>query len=262
MFIDILKVGAIACFSPLQSVLTISIFTHMLASFGTEILAGYGIGARLEFMLTSIAFAVGIASVPMVGMAIGAAAHRARPQDLLDRGARRLRLGRRVRELHRNIPRHLGQSLHRRCERARRQPAISVDGGADVCVPRPFHDVLFFIARRGQGDRSGAGADRAAAVHRRRRLVAVDARCDRAEFLHARGGLDGAARRAVLRQRDADAMGAEAAMPWFGRRCRELVMATVRCAPMQLRSITRYRRWIASSPLGDMTRCREYYRRR
>ena len=72
MFIDILKVGAISCFSPLQSVLTISIFTHMLAGFGTEILAGYGIGARLEFMLTSIAFAVGIASVPMVGMAVGA----------------------------------------------------------------------------------------------------------------------------------------------------------------------------------------------
>jgi Na+-driven multidrug efflux pump len=66
MFFDILKVGAVACFSPLQSVLTISIFTHMLAQFGTEILAGYGIGARLEFMLTSIAFAVGIASVPMV----------------------------------------------------------------------------------------------------------------------------------------------------------------------------------------------------
>ncbi len=72
MFIDILKVGAIACFSPLQSVLSVSIFTHMLARFGTEVLAGYGIGARLEFLLTSIAFAVGIASVPMVGMAIGA----------------------------------------------------------------------------------------------------------------------------------------------------------------------------------------------
>jgi putative MATE family efflux protein len=72
MFFDILKVGAVSCFSPLQSVLTVTIFTHMLADFGTEILAGYGIGARLEFMLTSIAFAVGIASVPMVGMAIGA----------------------------------------------------------------------------------------------------------------------------------------------------------------------------------------------
>jgi len=72
MFFDILKVGAVACFSPLQVVVTISIFTHMLAQFGTEVLAGYGIGARLEFMLTSIAFAVGMASVPMVGMAIGA----------------------------------------------------------------------------------------------------------------------------------------------------------------------------------------------
>src|SRR5450432_1858944 len=72
MFFDILKVGAVSCLSPLQSVLTITIFTHMLARFGTEILAGYGIGARLEFMLTSIAFAVGIASVPMIGMAIGA----------------------------------------------------------------------------------------------------------------------------------------------------------------------------------------------
>jgi MATE family, multidrug efflux pump len=72
MLVDILKVGAVACFSPLQSVLTISIFTHMLAGFGTAVLAGYGIGARLEFMLTSVAFAIGIASVPMVGMAIGA----------------------------------------------------------------------------------------------------------------------------------------------------------------------------------------------
>jgi len=62
----------ISCFSPLQSVLTLSIFTHLLTRFGTEILAGYGIGARLEFMLTSVAFAFGIASVPMVGMAIGA----------------------------------------------------------------------------------------------------------------------------------------------------------------------------------------------
>lgn len=72
MFFDILKVGAVACLSPLQSVLAVTIFAHMLARFGTEVLAGYGIGARLEFMLTSIAFAVGIGSVPMVGMAVGA----------------------------------------------------------------------------------------------------------------------------------------------------------------------------------------------
>src|SRR6266705_6293322 len=32
MFIDILKVGVVSCLSPLQSVLTISIFTHLLAN--------------------------------------------------------------------------------------------------------------------------------------------------------------------------------------------------------------------------------------
>src|SRR5579863_3826251 len=72
MLADILKVGVISCFSPLQSVLSIGIFTHFLARYGTEVLAGFGIGSRLEFMLTSLAFSFGIASVPMIGMAIGA----------------------------------------------------------------------------------------------------------------------------------------------------------------------------------------------
>jgi Na+-driven multidrug efflux pump len=72
MFFDILKVGAVSCLSPLQTVLTILIFTKILAGFGTATLAGYGIGSRLEFLLIPIAFAFGTASVPMVGMAIGA----------------------------------------------------------------------------------------------------------------------------------------------------------------------------------------------
>jgi putative MATE family efflux protein len=72
MFFDILKVGAVSCLSPLQTVLTVLIFTKILATFGTETLAGYGMGSRLEFLLTPIAFAFGVASVPMVGMAMGA----------------------------------------------------------------------------------------------------------------------------------------------------------------------------------------------
>lgn len=68
---DILRVGALACISPLQTVLTILILTRLVARFGTDALAGYGIGTRLEFLLIPIAFAVGVASVPMVGMAIG-----------------------------------------------------------------------------------------------------------------------------------------------------------------------------------------------
>jgi putative MATE family efflux protein len=72
MLADILKVGAFACISPLQTVLTILILTRLVAQFGTEALAGYGIGARLEFLLIPVAFAIGVASVPLVGLAIGA----------------------------------------------------------------------------------------------------------------------------------------------------------------------------------------------
>jgi putative MATE family efflux protein len=69
---DILKVGAVACISPLQTILSILVITRLVSALGTEALAGYGIGARLEFLLIPITFAVGVASVPMVGMAIGA----------------------------------------------------------------------------------------------------------------------------------------------------------------------------------------------
>ena len=72
MFRDILKVGALACISPLQTVLTVLVVTRLVSAFGTEALAGYGIGARLEFLLVPIAFGIGVACVPMVGMAIGA----------------------------------------------------------------------------------------------------------------------------------------------------------------------------------------------
>lgn len=71
-FKDILRVGALSCLSPMQSVLTVLIMSGLAARFGTEALAGYGIGVRLEFLLVPIAFAIGVASVPMVGLAIGA----------------------------------------------------------------------------------------------------------------------------------------------------------------------------------------------
>lgn len=72
MFADILKVGAVSMLSPLQSVLTVVIFTGFVARLGVEALAGYSIGQRLEFLVIPIAFGIGVASVPMVGMATGA----------------------------------------------------------------------------------------------------------------------------------------------------------------------------------------------
>ena len=72
MFKDILRVGAFACISPVQTSLAALIFTGMVARLGPQALAGYGIGQRLEFLLIPIAFGVGVAAVPMVGMAMGA----------------------------------------------------------------------------------------------------------------------------------------------------------------------------------------------
>ena len=72
LFRDILRVGGLACISPLQSVATVLVLTRLVAHFGAPALAGYGIGARLEFLLIPISFAIGVACVPMVGMAIGA----------------------------------------------------------------------------------------------------------------------------------------------------------------------------------------------
>ncbi|MDX2234191.1 MAG: MATE family efflux transporter [Hyphomonadaceae bacterium] len=71
-FMDILRVGAPAALSPIQSVLTVLILTSLVARYGPEALAGYGIGGRLEFLLIPVAFSIGVACVPMVGAAIGA----------------------------------------------------------------------------------------------------------------------------------------------------------------------------------------------
>jgi putative MATE family efflux protein len=72
MFLDILRVGAVSMISPLQSVLTILLITGYIARLGALPLAGYAIGQRLEFLLIPISFGIGVAALPMVGMAIGA----------------------------------------------------------------------------------------------------------------------------------------------------------------------------------------------
>jgi putative MATE family efflux protein len=86
LFKDILKVGAIACLSPLMSVGSVLVLARLVANFDTATLAGYGIGVRLEFLLVPIAFGYGVACVPMVGMAIGAG-HIARARRVAWTGA-------------------------------------------------------------------------------------------------------------------------------------------------------------------------------
>lgn len=72
VFVEIIKTGLTAALSPIMSISTIIILNRLVAGFGPTVLAGFGIGTRLEFLLTPLGFAVGVASVPIVGAAIGA----------------------------------------------------------------------------------------------------------------------------------------------------------------------------------------------
>jgi Na+-driven multidrug efflux pump len=49
LFQDILRVGALACFSPLLTVGTVLVVTSLVAAHGNDALAGYGIGSRLAW---------------------------------------------------------------------------------------------------------------------------------------------------------------------------------------------------------------------
>jgi putative MATE family efflux protein len=69
---DILSVGALASLSPVFSVLTISLINGLISALGPSAVAGYGIVARLEFLLIPMVFGLGAAMTALVGMNMGA----------------------------------------------------------------------------------------------------------------------------------------------------------------------------------------------
>ncbi|MCU0955736.1 MAG: MATE family efflux transporter [Hydrogenophaga sp.] len=69
---DILKVGLPASLSPVISNASIAAATAFVGSFGTAALAGYGVAARLEYILVPIAFGFGTALTAMVATNMGA----------------------------------------------------------------------------------------------------------------------------------------------------------------------------------------------
>ncbi len=73
MFRGILVVGALATITSLQTNLTVWLATAIVGqASGTEALAGYGTGARLEYLLIPLVFGLGAPLVAMVGANIGA----------------------------------------------------------------------------------------------------------------------------------------------------------------------------------------------
>ncbi len=73
LFVDILKVGAVASVSTVQTSLTVALLTGLVGlGAGPDAVAGYGTGARLEFLLVPLAFGLGAPMVALVGTNIGA----------------------------------------------------------------------------------------------------------------------------------------------------------------------------------------------
>jgi putative MATE family efflux protein len=71
LFREILQVGALAAITSLQTNLTIALTTSLVGNwFGPADVAGYGTGARLEYLLSPVAFGIGGNAVVMVGMNI------------------------------------------------------------------------------------------------------------------------------------------------------------------------------------------------
>jgi Na+-driven multidrug efflux pump len=84
LFRDILKVGLLSAVGTIVANLTVVLATSLVAGFGRDAIAGYGLASRLDYLLIPLLFALGTASVTMVGTNIGAGRH-AREKGRMDR---------------------------------------------------------------------------------------------------------------------------------------------------------------------------------
>ena len=71
-FVDIMRVGGLGLINSVCMAMTVVVVTGLVGRYGTEALAGYGLGARLELMMVPIAFGVGAALTATVGVNVGA----------------------------------------------------------------------------------------------------------------------------------------------------------------------------------------------
>lgn len=69
---EIARVGGMAATNPFLTVTTVVLLTGLVSQFGDAAIAGFGIGARLEFILIPIVFGLGAAMISLVGTNIGA----------------------------------------------------------------------------------------------------------------------------------------------------------------------------------------------
>src|SRR5206468_11218475 len=69
---DILGVGTLSAVGTVVANLTVVLATGFVGGFGGAAIAGYGIASRLDYLLIPLLFALGTASLTMVGTNVGA----------------------------------------------------------------------------------------------------------------------------------------------------------------------------------------------
>jgi Na+-driven multidrug efflux pump len=72
LFADILRVGAPMSLQPILNNLALAVLTGFVGTLGIAHLAGFGIAARLEYLLYPLAFGLGAGVIAIVGTSLGA----------------------------------------------------------------------------------------------------------------------------------------------------------------------------------------------
>lgn len=72
LMVPLLKVGSLAGIQSVMTIATALTVTALMGRLGPEWLAGYGIGARLEFLMIPVIFGIGASLIAMVGANAGA----------------------------------------------------------------------------------------------------------------------------------------------------------------------------------------------
>ncbi|NBU50748.1 MAG: MATE family efflux transporter [Betaproteobacteria bacterium] len=78
LIVRLLQLGSLASINPISTTATVLVLTGFVAHLGVDVLAGYGIGARLELLLVPMIFGFGAAATALVGVHFGA--------DAIERG--------------------------------------------------------------------------------------------------------------------------------------------------------------------------------
>ena len=170
------RVAVPSAASTLLTNLTFILLTGLVAPFGTEAIAGYGAGGRLEYLLIPIVFGVGSALVPLVAASDGAGdfarVRRSSPRRGGAGGG-----GVRARGHRRGVlPRCLDGAVHFRRRGGRGRHLLPHEGRAGVRLPRAGPRPVL----RGPGaraDHATAPCHADAAAGRRRRRVGDGRHC-------------------------------------------------------------------------------------